>query len=332
MRENLEKEKNLHLWIDLIFGINKEYNNKNERYYNKNNNISFDNNKNILNDEIIMQSYDFGVLPYQLFNDNFPIKITVSKNLEFEIYQLNKNKFIKEHIQCLINGKYSFICKGEKGINNEYLKIIKKIKNENIVNSFFSYLIKIEEEIHLNNIFYLFVGDVFGNLTIYEKTKKEKTQIVEIKNDYEISLDKKILNQIFDNEYVLLETLNDHTNEIKYIDYNPRLNLVVDYALDGYINLYTMPTLKLILSIQTKDFGIKEIINYVVLISNPFPMICCITQSNLFVFDINGKQINKLNIDEGITLKFNIDKNCGLFNDYISYVKNNNNETIFDLF
>ena len=60
-------------------------------------------------------------------------------------------------------------------------------------------------------------------------------------------------------------------------------------------------------------------------------MICCITSTKLFVFDINGKLINKLLIDEGISLKFNIDKNCGLFDDYISYVKNNK-EIRFDLF
>ena len=324
MREHLENEENLELWIDLIFGINKEYNNKNERYYNKNNNINFNNNKNILNDDRIMQSYEFGVLPYQLFDDNFPKKIKPSKNLESEIYQLNNKKFREEHINCLINSKVSFIYKGEKGINNEYLKIIKKIKN--IINQFYSYFINQEYEKHFNNIFYLFVGDIFGNLSIYQKNTKKNIQINE---NYEISIDKIILDK--DNEYVLLEILNDHTNEIKYIDYNPRLNLVIDYALDGYINLYTMPTLKLILSIQTKDFDINEIINYVVLISNPFPMICCITSTKLYVFDINGKLINILNIDEGIYLKFNIDKNCGLFNDYISYIKNDK-EIIFDLF
>ena len=326
MREHLENEENLELWIDLIFGINKEYNNKNERYYNKNNNINFNNNKNILNDDRIMQSYEFGVLPYQLFDDNFPKKIKPSKNLESEIYQLNNKKFREEHINCLINSKVSFIYKGEKGINNEYLKIIKKIKN--IINQFYSYFINQEYEKHFNNIFYLFVGDIFGNLSIYQKNTKKNIQL---NKNYEISIDKIFLDKIYNNEYILLEILNDHTNEIKYIDYNPRLNLVIDYALDGYINLYTMPTLKLILSIQTKDFNINEIINYVVLISNPFPMICCITSTKLYVFDINGKLINILNIDEGIYLKFNIDKNCGLFNDYISYIKNDK-EIIFDLF
>ena len=326
MKKYLENEINIGLWIDLIFGVNKEYNEKGERYYNKNNNINFENNENILNDEIIMQSYDFGVLPYQLFDEKFPKAIKISNNLQHEIYQLNQRQFINDHITCLINKKESFICKGEKGINQEYLKIITKIKNENLINSFYSYFINDEDGKHFKNLFYLFVGDVFGNLFIYQK---QKADLFEINNDNEISIDKKIFDK--KNDYTLLETLNDHTNEIKYIDYNPRLNLLVDYALDDYINLYTMPTLKLILSIQIKDFDINEIIDFVVLISNPFPMICCITSTKLFVFDINGKLINKLLIDEGISLKFNIDKNCGLFDDYISYVKNNK-EIRFDLF
>ena len=328
MRKYLENEENLDLWIDLIFGVNKEQNKKGERYYNKNNNINFDNKENILNDEIIMQSYDFGVLPYQLFDDEFPNKIKISKNLQFEIYKLNNRQFINDHINCLINKKESFICKGEKGINKKYLEIITKIKNENLINLFYSYFINNDDKITIDNLFYLFVGDVFGNLFIYQKTKTKLVKTNhENKYDNEISIDKKIFDKISD-EYTLLETLNDHTNEIKYIDYNPRLNLLVDYALDGYINLYTMPTLKLILSIQTKDFDINEIINYVVLLSNPFPMICCITYTKLFVFDINGKLINKLDIDEGISFKFNIDKNCGLFNDYIK----NDKDIIFDLF
>ena len=328
MRGYLENEINIGLWIDLIFGVNKEYNEKGQRYYNKNNNINFENKEDILNDEIIMQSYDFGVLPYQLFDNKFPPKVKISNILQSEIYKLNNKQFINDHIKCLINRKESFICKGEKGINQEYLEIITKIKNENIINHFFSYFIINEDGKHFNNLFYLFVGDVFGNLSIYKKTK---IKLVETNDDNEISIDKKILDKISNKEYTLLETLNDHSNEIKYIDYNPRLNLLVDYALDDYINLYTMPTLTLILSIQIKDFNINEIINFVVLISNPFPMICCITYTKLFLFDINGKLIDKLDIDEGISLKFNIDKNCGLFDDYISYVKNNK-EIRFDLF
>ena len=92
-----------------------------------------------------------------------------------------------------------------------------------------------------------------------------------------------------------------------------------------------MPTLKLVLSIQTKDFDINDIINYVVLMSNPFPMICCATSYNIIVFDINGKEINKLKIEEGINLNFYIDKNCGLVTDSIFCVKDGK-EYYLDLF
>ena len=171
---------------------------------------------------------------------------------------------------------------------------------------------------------------MFGNLSIY--IKKENQNIVN-KNDkaYEVSNDMSLLNEIYNMNYELIKILNDHTSEIKYIDYNPRLNLLIDYALDGYINLYTMPSLKLILSIQTKDFGINEVINQVVLISNPFPMICCATSNNIIIFDINGKYINTIKNEKGIDIKFCIDKNYGLFNDYISFM-DGGRECICDLF
>ena len=133
------------------------------------------------------------------------------------------------------------------------------------------------------------------------------------------NIEKNILEQI-NVEYKLLKTLNDHTDEIKYIDYNPRLNLVIDYSLDGYINLYTMPTLKLILAIQIKDYNnFNNDIKNVVLLSNPFPIICCISVKNIFVFDINGELINILD-NKNINNFFCIDKNYGLFDDYISYL------------
>ena len=179
---------------------------------------------------------------------------------------------------------------------------------------------------HSNGVFYLFLGDVFGNLSVYYKQNNKDI------NSFEVNNDKELLDKINIKDYILLKILYDHTSEIKYIDYNPRLNLLIDYALDGYINLYTIPTLKLVLSIQIKDFDINEIINYVVLLSNPFPIICCVTSSNIIVIDINGKLINKKKIEKGITLKFYIDKNYGLFKDYISSCKNNEEEKIIDLF
>ena len=336
IRNELEREKNLNQWIDLIFGKNMEFNENNERYYNKNNHISFEPDENIINDDLTMQSYDFGVLPLKLFDDPFPIRPKISNDIEKKIYNLNINKFNEDHINCLSNSKESFICKGEKGINNEYLKIIEQMKNNTyfllnfggFVNGF-KKLFYSQNSNERNNINYLFTGDVYGNLSVYKEIKKLKTyptnQDIYIE---EISTDKILLNKIDDGNYELLQKLTDHTSEIQYIDYNPRLNLVIDYALDGYINIYTMPTLKLIRVIQTSDLNFNEKIKYLALISNPFPMICCAFLTRIFILDINGDVIRQINIEEDSKIKFCIDKNCGLFNDFISFNKNGKEEKI----
>ena len=326
MRESLEKEETINEWIDLVFGVNKEYYKNDERYYSSNSNVYFVDNPDILNNELLLQSYDFGVLPYQLLNKKFPRK-KKDKELEKKLKDYNLQSFDQERFDCLIDLKISHLCKGEKSINDQYLVLINGKKSLFSFGSLFGSNEKKDNDTNDKSM-YLFSGDVFGNLFVYKK----KRNICIYNNNSpinEVRYDKQILNDIKFN-YTLMKTLTDHTNEIKYIDYNPRLNLLVDYALDGYINLYTMPTLKLVLSIQAKDFDINELINIVVLISNPFPMICCVTLSNIIVFDINGKLINKVKYEEGIDIKLCIDKNCGLFNDYISYIKDGK-EYIFDL-
>ena len=330
MRDNLENEEKLNLWIDLIFGFNKEYNEEGIRYYNKDNNIYFQSNQKILNDPITLQCHDFGVLPYQLFYTKFPEKPKISQVLRNKIYEFNKNQFINDHSICLSEEKISFLCLGEKGINSNYLKIINQIKAENSKQafSFFTNMFKKELNI-INNSFYLFVGDVFGNVSVYKRVNNQY-QIKNNNNNIEIEENniKVLYLDKIHSEYSLLKILTDHTSEIKYIDYNPRLNLMINYALDGYINIYTMPTLKLICVIQIRDFNINEDINNVILISNPFPMFCCVSSHHIYVFDINGKKINELNIEENSKIIFCIDKNCGLFNDYISYKKNNEEKEI----
>jgi hypothetical protein len=333
MRKYLNEAK-INSWIDLIFGVKKDFFKANERYYKKQSNISFKcgiKNTNYENYDLLMQEYDFGVQPIQILKKEFPENPTISELLKKEINTFNKKKFLKDHINCLTEGKESFICKGEKGINEKYLEIINKIQNDYFIFSNNFNMIQEESE---NTLKYLFVGDVFGKLSVYKKVKnshkfdKDSNSFIK-----EISLEKRIIDKIENRkkrEYELIKSLNDHTSEIKYIDYNPRLNLVVDYGLDGFINLYTMPQLKLILSIQIKDYWINEPINYVVLMSNPFPMICCISSRHIIIFDINGEIVNAINKEENAVLSFYIDKNCGLFNDYISHYKNAK-ELIFSL-
>ena len=220
----------------------------------------------------------------------------------------------------LTDVKKSFICRGEKNINGDYLNIIYKEKSKNF--KYISFFRTLRKTYDYNTFHYLFVGDVFGNLSVYQKINNVNNSN-NIKNNKieEVRYDKRILNEI--KSYNLMKILTDHISEIKYIDYNPRLNLLVDYALDGYINLYIMPTLKLVHSIQTLDFNINEVINYVLLISNPFPMICCITFTEIIIFDINGEFINRCEITNDISINICIDKNCGLYNDTIYLINKN---------
>ena len=330
MKNYLENEKDLNQWIDLIFGINKEFNDKKERYYDKNNNVEFISKPNVINDELIMQTYDFGVLPLQILSDKFPMQNNISKELEKEINEYNKNQFNQDHFYCLCNEKISFICLGEKGINSKYLDLInksqkgKKFLGIEIKWNFFN---KLKNYKPNDNIYYLFTGDSFGNLAVYDILKK--TTFPESNNDFEIiDKEKKYSEMIENNQYRLLKKICAHTKEIKYIDYNPRLNLLADYSLDGFINIYTMPRLKLVRVIQTKDFNILSKINKIALISNPFPMICCATKAYIIIFDINGEFIKQYNIDKKCKVEFCVDKNLGIFNDFVIYTKSNESKNV----
>ena len=131
MRKYLNEAK-INSWIDLIFGVKKDFFKGQERYFKEQVNISFnfDIKKYDENYDLLMRQYDFGVLPIQSLKKEFPENPTISELLKKEINTFNKKKFLKDHINCLTEGKESFICKGEKGINKKYLKIINSIQKK----------------------------------------------------------------------------------------------------------------------------------------------------------------------------------------------------------
>ena len=320
MKNKLEMEPNLNQWIDLIFGVKKEFDEKGERYYSINNNVEFISKPEIINDDLKLQACDFGVLPYQLFSDKFPSQNKIEKDIENDILAFNYSKYKKEHFRCLNDEKISFICKGKKGINKKYYNYINKSKNNGMfgfLNFFSSFKNKVD------NIHYLFIGDIFGDMSIYKKKNQKELNNKKEESDLEeLSPGKKLLYQINNGNYELFAQLSDHSKEIIYIDYNPRLNLLADYSLDGFINIYTMPTLKLVRAIHTKDFNIHGKIRKIALVSNPFPMICCVSELTVFIWDINGEIVNCYNINERIEVEFCIDKNYGRFNDYMVFIEN----------
>ena len=329
MKNILEKEEKLNQWIDLMFGINKEFNEKKERYYKTDRNVEFKSKPELTNDDLTMKSCDFGVLPLKLFNEPFPVQNIIPKDLEKDINNFNYVQSVNDHIYCLTNEIISFICVGEKGINSKYFDLINKTKNESFFRSVWNTWNTIKMALNYNkgfNINYLFIGDVFGNLSIYKKRDKiSMPNLMSINNDFfELNLEKQFLDDLENKNYILLKQLNDHSKEILYIDYNPRLNLLADFSMDGFINIYSIPTFKLIRAIQTKDLNMPGKIYKIALISNPFPMLCCVSTLKVSVFDINGNFIRSFDKKEDTKVEFSVDKNCGRVSDYVIFSENKN--------
>ena len=222
----------------------------------------------------------------------------------------------------------------------------------NDINGFNTSLIdddKYQTQINGNErIKYDFIGDVFGFVTIISKkyqktrrerlyTKKPKENLNDEKNKKKNKYDRPTIN--FDNQnddkdkerYIIIR-LSDHYEQIKYIDYNPRLNLFLTYALDGYINIYTFPKVKLIRTLKIEDYYEKgNHLKKVVLISNPFPMIFCHTDTKMFVFSINGELIKSKKIENSTEFIPCIDKDLGLIRDHVEMrtrMHHNNKNTV----
>ena len=340
LRDLLENEQNLDLWIDLIFGINQKETEEKFPYYPPYSIVNFNNNENIYNDNFILQSVDFGVIPFQLLNYKFPKEmLNFHQNQILEkIKDYNINSFERDHI-ISNNNKISFICKTQFLTSKEYLNII----NSNYIEEI-KYKINSFEE---GKFLYIFKGDIFGNLFIYMKYKDTEDinndNNIANNNDFNLNenennIENNTKNNNIINNYNIIEKektfiqkdmhdikkIYDHTKEIKYIDCNPRLNLFLSYSLDGYINIYTFPKCKLVSVIKINDYIEDEnlLLIKIALISNPFPMIFCYNESEMFVFTINGELIRRKEKNKYNTLYPCIDKSLGLIKDNIRIKKN----------
>ena len=293
-------------WINLIFGVNQKKSKKKETYYEKYMYIHFDKEIQtiIMNNPLNMQKFEFGIQPIQLFDKKFPELKDKSKFFQ-DIKLYNMKQFKKEHYIMNENKNQYFICLGYKNIQFDYINIINsKIINKKRPPAFFHYI---------------FTGDVLGNITIYKFKYNGNNNIPLTSIDYNI-----------DKSYKVMKKLTDHYKQIKYIDYSPRLNLFLSYSLDGFINIYEFPKCKLVRAIKVKNFTKSDdILEQVVLVSNPFPMIFTYDKKMMYMYTItlNGKLIKK----KEINIKNNdiipcIDKNCGIINDFIYFIYKNNEE------
>ena len=346
----------LNRWIDLIFGRSQKFFDK-EIYFGEDKYIHFDKalQEKYINNSLFMQKYEFGIQPLQLFSDKFPEIKRKSKYFE-DIKEYNKEQFSKEHIEETNDQIICFTCECDYNKNQNYLEKIKeKPSQENDKDKskkkFFNWKKDKVSSLVFN---FIFQGDILGNVTIYkneskfEKTHNKHNSVIETSknalddikenniNDKANTINTDLNNDKNDNniiviknkKYKKLNKLFDHNKQIKYIDYNPRLNLFLSYSLDGFINIYAFPRCKLVRAIKTSKFiGPDDILQKVVLVSNPFPMIFTYDKNNMYVLSLNGELIKKEKLKENVEIYPCIDKDCGLVNDCI-FIKNLNDKNL----
>jgi hypothetical protein len=357
LKNYLEYEKlYLNRWIDLIFGKHQKIFEK-ENYFGEDKYIHFDNalQDKYINNPIFMQKYEFGIQPLKLFSIKFP-EIKKKTTYFEEIKNHNKEQFSKDHIEVKNDQIICFKCECNNNKSQDYLKIIKNEnsgqENHKSKKKGFNLLPWKKEKIFSLSFHYIFQGDIFGNVTIFKNESKFE-KISQNKNNSEIIISQSPLNDseenfindrtntknielnydnniywIEDKKYKKIKKLTDHYKQIKYIDYNPRLNLFLSYSLDGFINIYVFPKCKLVRAIKTSKFiDSDEILQKVVLVSNPFPMIFTYDMNNMYVLSLNGELIKKEKLKENVEIYPCIDKDCGLVNDCI-FIKNPNDKNL----
>ena len=312
--DNLEINK----WIDLIFGKNQIKDSK-RNYYKSDKYISL--NKKVQegykNNSLIMETFEFGIQPLQIFKDEFPDTknkpINKDKIIDYYIKQ-----FVEEHIIIKNDKKLCFKYKSFNNNIKDSFEIYHNNNDKKSKNKIRKFTINKCKKSLNPDFNYIFLGDILGNLIILKKYSQEKLGNINKKSNK---------NNVNQNSYKIIRKLTDHYKQIKYIDYNPRLNLFLSYSLDGFINLYVFPNCKLVRGIKVNNItNSNDILEKVVLISNPFPMIFTYDQNNLYTITLNGELIKKEELKfKNIEIYPSIDKLYGLINDCI-FIKDLNKQ------
>ena len=268
MKNRLESlTKELSSWLNIVFGPNQKYSPNKEIYFRPESYINCkEKNDNYLNNNIIMASTEFGIIPLQTIFDN-----KILNNLKKR--KSNKYEKFKKYGNKEMN-KYS---------SSKKLITIKKEIKDNEKKEFFS---DIEEY----------------NFTKNDKKMDEKYFKNKF-NDYwdeELNIDFKINNnnnlgklEIYKEENLINEIF-DHNDIIIDFFYNKRLNMFSTTSYDGFICTYIFPN-KLFSMIKHPKLRFYD---KVFLSSNPFPMIIGYESNGniLTTFSLSGIVINGVKI------------------------------------
>ena len=158
MRNELEKNEHINDWLNIIFGQEQRLLKIGSKIklFRKESEINFDFNKIDLNDEIIMKSVDFGLLPIQFFKNNAPKRSEVNSyfNINNEIIQNGEKYFFEDLNNNYINYKNTSIYT---------YSIIEEKSKTNFITKMFN-----QKKEKMDRKKYSFVGDIYGNIVIYE--------------------------------------------------------------------------------------------------------------------------------------------------------------------
>ena len=329
-----DEELNINSWIDLIFGFQQEKNSELKRdYYSKDKYIRLNKKDQIkeINKPLNLELVEFGVQPLKILDSKFP-DLNNNKDNDEKKLILNRlmtyklDEFYSTHLTIKNNKDMCFLFEWDEYLHHQrYINFLTFEETDS-------------PELKLTNYYkYSFKGNILGDIiitkskidpknpfyseSVYEKTDFSSTfreDIFKNKQDTKVYEPQNEKYQTNNNETVLMK-LSDHYKQIKYIDYNPRLNLFLSYGLDGYINIYIFPNCKLIRTIKVKDITKSDnVLLKLALISNPFPMLFFHDINYIYILSINGDLINKKEIQKNKTIIPQIDKILGLSNDSIN--------------
>ena len=253
---------------------------------------------------------DFGNFPIQIFNTK--INDIYEKNqLDLTIFRYNRTIFENEH----------------KSFNNLSPGMCFEYKTSDMINVYY-YSILSKKRKAFNPKFEEKLEHYYKNFLKHIMPDSVSEQLVKNTNVSFQGFDFGEVKIVIDGTEKKEKILTDHYGKIKYIDYNKRLNMFISYSLDGFMNIYTFPTCKLVRVIKVNTFSNKEL-EMVVLASNPFPMIFAYDLEQIYTLTINGDLIMKKRKDDFISEGNEkiipiIDKEFGINNDCIAITQQSN--------
>ena len=282
--ENLTKD--LSLWLNLIFGINQKISPKNQIYFRPESYINFnDKYTNYLKDSIIMNSFEFGIIPLQTIFDNKILNnLQKRKSNEYEKYEQDIISKIKIKNFKKTGKKINKIFNIYQGcFDNEEYKEKNDKKNEKEENKYFNNEFNDYWDEQLNIDFEINNIDNFGKIELYKNG-------------------------------ILINEIIDHNDIIIDFFYNRRLNMFATTSFDGFICIYILPN-KLFSMIKHPK---NSFYDKIFLSANPFPTIIAYENEDniLTSFSLSGLLIKRVKIEVKNEDKINEIKMEPVFNIY----------------